>query len=222
MRIMQEPPIGAFDDSDWMNEQPLSSDEVKKSGYSEENFPIIDDFEVVLEKMDTPGWKGSRYRVLFFSQEKGYILVGSDWLEYDLCQEDFHIPVAWGYTDQNIELIVYESGNFVFITESDPDYPEKGAFRYYKVPSERYRAEWKEAIATCRNINLTDPMREKRTIKKTWNAMNHAIYMRLPPGSRIATLHARMASFPFRMYLKVYGWKFNREQQRKREAKLDE
>ena len=222
MRIMEPWSIDDLQSGNWMNDRPLYVDEADEEDYPWELFPVIDDFEVVLQKMNQPNWQGSRYQVFFFSQERGYIIGDSDWYEYNLCKEGFDIPVAWSYTDQGIELLVYEKDNFVYVTESDPDNPEEGIFRWYKVSSEQYRAEWGMAIAACKNFNMTSPMKNERTARRTGDGIAHAIFMRLPPGSRVAGLFVSVESFPRRMYLKVYGWKFNRDQRRKMEARKKE
>ena len=221
------------DEPIWFNEQPLSlgrpplekpegdggfmiSPEVDPDDdLPWELFPVIDDFEVVLEKLHRHAWDGSRYDVYFFSQECGIITV-TMWNEADLCRDDFSIPFLCNDLDQGWQLDIFEKEGFVFIVESNWEAPEEGARRWYKVSPERYRAEWEVAIATCKQFNVTTPMKKPKRRTDLYTRMN------LPPTSPIVLFYLRIHSFYYRTIHSIYAWRFNREQQCQRKAREKE
>ncbi len=195
--FMISPEIGPDDDLPW------------------ELFPVIDDFEVVLGKLDRPGWDGSRYDVYFFSQKRG-IIATTVWYEGILCRDDFTIPLAYSDLDQGWELDIFEKDGFVFILESDWEAPEEGARRWYKVSPERYRTEWEAAITTCRQFNISAPMKKPKRYAGVYTRMN------LPPNSPIVLSYMKIHSFYYRTIHSIYAWRFNRQQQRQRKAREKE
>ena len=162
----------------WRNKQSADEESKKSQGY-----PIIDDFEVVLEILEgddeEPEPNNGHYWVEFFSETRGYIMSFSPWIEDELLRNDFKIPLNYLETDQGGELLIHTRGQFVFIEEGvfkKPEYfatpwfqilweripsgkylkalqfPVLHAWLSYKVPKERYIAEWELAIEACKNL----------------------------------------------------------------------
>ena len=163
----------------------------------ERDWPIIDDFEVVLEKIvgpipedwtevvEGPEWDEEpdpgeeHYWVYFLSEKRGYIMVLSPWVEEDLCREDFTIPFNFIEIDQGGDLLITTHREFVYVSEGEYKKPENfvtpwlqvpwkniplgnffKAFQFprmhawtsYKVPKDRYIAEWNLAIKAAGDL----------------------------------------------------------------------
>src|SRR5690348_13360364 len=83
----------------WRNEMPLLYD--GSTGMKQlplDQFPLIEDFQVILEDMrDTQEEQSCfGYHVLFYSPCHGYVASFPWWdfAEKDLCREDFSIPLG--------------------------------------------------------------------------------------------------------------------------------
>jgi photosystem II stability/assembly factor-like uncharacterized protein len=124
----------------------------------DEDFPLVADFEVVLVKREgsTHG-----YEVLFLSQEKGW-LTSTLLDDRDLCRKGFEIPLPFDDMDQGWWINIGEKNDFVYIWESEFGHPEKGISRWYKVPKERYLAEWTQAIETSKELAEEETEEEQR------------------------------------------------------------
>ncbi|HLX41492.1 MAG TPA: hypothetical protein VKR42_13245 [Ktedonobacteraceae bacterium] len=116
--------------------------------------PVIDDFEVILEKIVGPGPEEpglvegpeldeelvngepikEHYWVYFFSQKLGYIMGPSPWIEEELCRNDFAVPLNYWETDQGGDLIIYTHREFVIIEEGIYKKPENLVTPWFQVP----------------------------------------------------------------------------------------
>lgn len=133
----------------WENDQPLFIDE--DAELPVELFPLIEDFEVVLENFDNARWG---YHINFFSEKRGYLagFMLWDYAEKMLCEDNFKIPFLYEDLDQGWELMIEEQDGLVYVCEKDFDHPEKGILSWFKVEKERYIAEWQLAIAAAKQI----------------------------------------------------------------------
>lgn len=134
----------------WENELPLA----KVEPLPLEAFPIIDDFEIALERIKDAS-RG--YGVAFFSEKRGFITYFPDWehAELDLYRPSFSIP---SYSIPSIlyeigwELEIFDEAEFTYVLESNFNHPEAGYSRWFRVPKKLYLAEWQAAIEASRQI----------------------------------------------------------------------
>lgn len=112
----------------WYNEArlPIRHAEVTL----QEDFPIISDFEIVMEKGHG---SISGYKVTFFSQERGNIAF-TLLRDGDLRKKGFTIPINFNDLDQGWEISIVEKNGYVYVWESDFDDPDRGILRWFKVP----------------------------------------------------------------------------------------
>src|SRR5690348_8898182 len=132
----------------WENEFPLA----KAEPLPLEDFPIIDDFEIVLERN-----KGTStgYDLIFSSEKRGYIAnVLWNHAELDLYRPSFSAVFPKGYTDfeQGWEIEIFNQAEFIYVLESDFDHPEAGYHRWFRVPEEHYQMECEAAMEASRQI----------------------------------------------------------------------
>lgn len=131
----------------WENEFPLA----KAEPLPLEAFPIIDDFEIVLERIkDT----SRGYDLVFFSEKRGYIANFLVWdhVELDLYRESFSIPFYDTSDETGWEIEIFDEAEFTYVLETDYEHPEAGYCRWFRVPTKRYQAEWQAAIEAGRQI----------------------------------------------------------------------
>ena len=129
----------------WRNEVPLA----KEVPLPLEDFPLIDDFEIVLEQIR--GFSRG-YELAFFSEKRGYIASFPYWdhVELDLYRPSFIMP----YEDfeQGWEIQIFPDGEYMYVLEGDFDNPQAGYHRWFKVEEERYLNEWQAAIEASHRI----------------------------------------------------------------------
>lgn len=139
----------------WGNETPLVKPESEDWNWTDvslSDFPIIQDFQIVLENNidSTMG-----YHLRFFSSPLGFIASFPWWdhAERDLARTDFVVPTGscdapyWD-VEQGWDLTIFEKDDFVYVIEGDFD--ETDSYHsWFKVPADRYFAEWKKAISAC-------------------------------------------------------------------------
>jgi photosystem II stability/assembly factor-like uncharacterized protein len=124
----------------------------------EDAFPLIPDFEVVLET-----WKGNirGYDVIFHSSEKGGNIANTRFYDQRLRQEHFAIPLDLDDVDQGWRLMIVAGDEFVYVSESNFDLLEKGILRWFKVPRDHYIREWQLAIEASIQLSEDETDRER-------------------------------------------------------------
>jgi hypothetical protein len=161
------PPKLIGESQGWTNEQPLK---IKRfARLPRKRFPLIEDFEIALEKNETIS---EGYQIFFFSEQRGGYIAGFVWWDYiekDLCKEDFKIPLSYYDIEQGWQLSIGKHGDFVYICESDFDHPENGIHSWFKVAKERYITEWKLAIAAAKLICSDKHYIWKREVREIKN-----------------------------------------------------
>lgn len=132
----------------WENEFPLA----KGEPFPLEDFPLIDDFEIVLERSSGTSLG---YRLAFFGEERGYIAHFPWWdhVELDLYRPSFTIPF-YDYMDEGWEIGIFSDEEYMYVLERDFDYPdsESGYQGWFKVRKDHYLEEWQSAIKASYEI----------------------------------------------------------------------
>ncbi len=132
-------------------------------------FPLIADFEVLLEKMEVLPEEGTGnrrcpfgYQIHFFSSPRGYIASFPWWdhAEQDLRREGFSVPLgtlSQPYSDleQGWIIAIASSDSFVYVVEGDFDrvIVDHSYHTWFKVPEDRYLSQWQRAIQTCHQLS---------------------------------------------------------------------
>lgn len=162
---------------EWLqrNEDFFQRNAIDEEHFPVENFPLIEDFEVVLdeEALLNLKQKGKRQytdgeitelslhyssNFSFFSPSRGILAHPPSCPLEALCQEHFVIP--WGdfatpyYDfDQGWEFLLAEKDGFMYILEGSYDAEPQGGYdRWFKVDVTRYKSEWERVIQICRDI----------------------------------------------------------------------
>lgn len=153
-RVFDHLPVWMNPDSPWQ----IQHDDLLDQGLLQQDFPLIADFEIVLEK----GPEGlSGYGVTFASKSRGMI-ASTFWRDRDLRKKGFEIPGGIDFPDQAWRFsIATEDDGCVYIWESDFDEPERGVLRWFKVPKEQYLAEWQQAIQASIALSEEETEHEK-------------------------------------------------------------
>lgn len=125
-----------------------------------EQFPLIEDFEVILEKIliegeDEVEKNTGEYHPFFFSPLHGYLayLLMGDYECPQLCKDDFIIPIGdftfpyfdfdWGWA-----ILIAADDSYVYIlTGGEKDYST-----WFKVEKKLYYEQWDKAIRRCRQL----------------------------------------------------------------------
>ena len=152
----------------WSNETQLFWDTGNIEGLPLHTFPLIEDFEVLLEKMEVvpEQGKGSKrcpfgYQVLFFSSPRGYIANFPWWdhAEQDLRREDFSVPLGTlnrphSDFEQGWVISIAADDHFIYVMEGDFDRTVEDHYyhTWFKVPKDRYLDQWRRAIQTCQQL----------------------------------------------------------------------
>lgn len=150
----------------WENEQPLMLDDTGMTMHSVQlahapldEFPLIEDFEVLLEFY----YSDFGYHVRFFSSVRGFIASFPWWdhAEHSLIKDGFTIPLGSFEhpahdVEQGWEILIAAKDDLVYVLEGDFDNPSAGYSSWFKVRQDVYLAEWQKAIAACREAFLTD------------------------------------------------------------------
>lgn len=128
----------------WTNEFPLAKGEPLPL----EVFPLMEDFEIVLEQIRGTSWG---YHMAFFSEKRGYIASFPWWdhAELDLYRPSFTFPEDF---EQGWQIEIFDEGEYTYVLESDFDHPEAGYHSWFKVRKEHYLAEWQAAIEASHEI----------------------------------------------------------------------
>jgi hypothetical protein len=126
----------------------------QKAALPLENFPLIEDFEVIL--LPFPAWRRREgYHLAFFSQQQGLLTSFGFWghAYLDYTDENFCIPLMnfWD-REQAWEQIIFEKDGYVYVLEGDFDDHTVGYYCWFRVRKERYLAEWQAALEVCRQI----------------------------------------------------------------------
>ncbi len=155
---------------DWHNETPLFSQTYIPPDMQRlplHTFPLIQDFEVLLEKMEVlpEDGTGSRrcpfgYHVCFFSSSRGYIASFPWWdhAELDLRREDFSLPLGdlnhpYSDLEQGWEIVIAKHDHLIYVLEGDFDrVTTEGYHTWFKVAEDRYLSQWHQTIQACRHI----------------------------------------------------------------------
>ncbi len=129
----------------WKNERPLAKGEPLPL----EVFPLIDDFEIVLEQIRGTSWG---YHLAFFSEKRGYIASFPWWdhVELDLYRPSFIIPS--GDFEQEWAIEIFPDDEYMYVLESNFDDPEAGYQRWFRVGKQHYLKEWQAAIEASHQI----------------------------------------------------------------------
>jgi hypothetical protein len=123
-----------------------------------EQFPLIEDFEIRLEKVvkdvNETEEDCSGYFVFFFSPSRGYLayLLDCDACSM-LCQDDFSIPAGdfqvpyfnfdWGWS-----ILIAADDTYIYVlTGGEKDYNT-----WFKVEKKLYYQQWDQAIYKCKQI----------------------------------------------------------------------
>jgi hypothetical protein len=125
------------------------------------NFPLVQDFEVRLERFKVDGEVKFGVNVYFFSFSRGYMASFPWWdcAERDLIKETFQIPFGdfdqpFEDCEQGWEIIIFADDEFVYVLEGNfelPDAPiEERFYLWFKVDKSAYLGEWQKAIDLCR------------------------------------------------------------------------
>jgi hypothetical protein len=133
-----------------------------------QKFPLIEDFEVILERMEIvpENAKGASripfgYHVYFFSPSRGYI-AGFPWWDHaekDLQRDTFTIPLGdfqHPYTnlEQGWKIMIIKHDAFIYVLEADFDRMEIEGYRtWFKVAEQTYLNQWQSAIQACRQLD---------------------------------------------------------------------
>ena len=114
-----------------------------------EVFPLIDDFEIVLEQIRGTSWG---YHLAFFSEKRGYIASFPWWdhVELDLSRPSFIMPSQ--DFEQGWEIEIFPDGEYMYVLESAFDDPQAGYHRWFRVGKEHYLIEWQTAIEASPQI----------------------------------------------------------------------
>jgi len=155
----------------WHNETPLLWDTSLREDMGNlplHMFPLIADFEVLLEKMEVlpAGGTGDRrcpfgYHIYFFSSPRGYIASFPWWdhAEQDLRREGFSVPLGtldqpYSDLEQGWIIAIASSDHFVYVVEGDFDrvIVDHSYHTWFKVPEDRYLEQWQRAIQTCHQL----------------------------------------------------------------------
>ncbi|HTI14315.1 MAG TPA: hypothetical protein VL461_07055 [Dictyobacter sp.] len=155
----------------WRNEMPLFWDTENMEDLALHTFPLIEDFEVLLEKMEiVPEQSKERkrcpfgYQICFFSAPRGYIATFPWWdhVEKDLRCEGFSIPLGtlnqpYSDLEQGWIISIATDDYFVYVVEGDFDRTINDHFHHtwFKVPKERYLSQWQKTIQLCQQ-HITD------------------------------------------------------------------
>src|SRR5260370_7362393 len=111
MRIFTDVEAETYPPS-WKNELPLAKGEPLPL----EAFPLINDFEIVLEQIRGTSWG---YHLAFFSEKRGYIASFPWWdhVELDLFRPGFRIP----YYDfeQGSQIKIFPNGNSIYTLHTE-------------------------------------------------------------------------------------------------------
>ncbi|MBZ0288255.1 MAG: hypothetical protein K8I30_11630 [Anaerolineae bacterium] len=143
----------------WMNEKELFVDIRNMESLPIADFPLIEDFEVRIER-DTGRGSIFGYQLWFFSAAHGYI-ADFPWqnVERAFVRDDFMIPLG-GFIqpfrdyEQSWDVVIAEKDDLVYVLEGNFD--ETGYNSWFKVRKERYLAEWGRAIQACREAFQTN------------------------------------------------------------------
>lgn len=151
MRIFTDVEAGPWSPR-WENEFPLA----KGHPFPLEAFPLIDDFEIVLERS-----RGTSlgYHLAFFSEKRGYIASFPWWdhVELDLYRPSFSFP-SYDFMDEGWEIEIFADDEYMYVLEREFEYPttESGYQRWFKVRKDHYLAEWQSAIEASHEIVYLD------------------------------------------------------------------
>lgn len=124
-------------------------------------FPLIEDFQVILEEMRDDGGRAlSGYHIHFMSPSHGYIASFPWWdhAEHELQREDFSIPlgdfaVPFSDVEQGWEIVIAEHDRHVYVLEGQFDQSTINGYHiWFKVPKSLYLSEWQKTIQACRHM----------------------------------------------------------------------
>lgn len=142
----------------WHQEQGFATSPVAPRDY-----PLIEDFEVLLEGVINKHKLGKErpyYFAWLFSPSRGYLthILGADELA-DLCRPGFAVPRGdfthpYHDVDQNWYILLAEDDQYVYILAGGRD--GRAAFDIYetwfKVEKRRYTQQWKQAVRLARSL----------------------------------------------------------------------
>ena len=121
------------------------------------DFPLIRDFEVLLERYVRLQKAPLGYHVNFFSKTLGYLADFPWWdhAEEDLRRDDFRIPLGdflhpFNDVEQSWEIVIGEKDGLVYILEGAFSKPHEGYPIWFKVYKDMYLGAWQRAIALCK------------------------------------------------------------------------
>lgn len=125
-----------------------------------DTFPLIEDFEIVLERMHIIYEKVETISDAFvwlYSPSRGYLthmLLHNS--QKDLCKPDFTIPHGdfqhpHDDIDQGYDILLFEDELFVYIITGNWEIKDSDD-TWFKVEKHRYYQEWERAIARCRAL----------------------------------------------------------------------
>lgn len=127
------------------------------------NYPLIEDFEVLIEGVISKhklGKEAPFYFVWLFSPSRGYLthILGADELR-DLCRRHFALPRGdftrpYHDLDQGWRIVLAEDDAFVYVLSGGRD--ESASFDVYetwfKVEKNLYHQQWKQAQKVARSL----------------------------------------------------------------------
>jgi hypothetical protein len=124
-------------------------------------FPLIEDFEILLEQLTTRYASGKEFIsdvfVWLFSPSRGYLAYIREHDSHkDLCRLDFTIPhgdfrTPYADLDQGWNILLAEDEIFVYVLTGNWEL-EEGYQTWFKVEKTRYYRQWERAIQRCREI----------------------------------------------------------------------
>lgn len=149
------------------HKQALQENRIDPESLPLNDFPLIEDFEVVLWRSvhedfreDSEEQSIPWYKVYFFSASTGFLatFLHADFLARDLCADDFRLPSGdfgcpYFDFDEGWIMLIAEWEDFVYIlagSYEDVSIRKKGYRTWYKVEKQRYYSQWENAVHLCR------------------------------------------------------------------------